>query len=165
MELFKITSPSVTLCLSRTLPHPQVWCKNTFICILYLVNFLFSEWIISFICIHEWFFLLLSGFFYLIGFYFYVDFFNSVPCFPFSEDDYESFQEARGEITGLMSQRCHNLTVVDDNLVESQEELRVSLMEEFNVASVSFSPATTTITIQDDDSEHLQWYLQNFTIS
>ena len=54
-----------------------------------------------------------------------------------------------------MSQHCHNLTVVNDNLVESQEELNVSLVEEFNVASVSLSPATATITIQDDDSEPL----------
>ena len=44
---------------------------------------------------------------------------------------------------------------MDDNLVEEAENLQVSIVPVFNVATVLHRPNVTTITIQDEDSK--QW--------
>ena len=67
-------------------------------------------------------------------------------------DDYEPVNEV-GEITSRTQTFCHNITIIDDNLVESLEDVDVMIVQEFNVASVFLSPDISTITIDDDDSE------------
>ena len=49
--------------------------------------------------------------------------------------------------------RCHNVTVVDDNVVEGTEDVQVSLEEVMNVANVLLRPNQTIITVEDDDSK------------
>ena len=66
--------------------------------------------------------------------------------------DYEVFMKS-GVIRSNKEMFCHNVTVVNDDRVESPEELRASLVMEYNVASVILSPDIATITIDDDDSK------------
>ena len=49
--------------------------------------------------------------------------------------------------------QCHSIAVVDDDVVEESEDLQVSLVAVFNVATVLLSPNLTTITVHDDDSK------------
>ena len=70
----------------------------------------------------------------------------------FTDDDYEPLSEI-GEITSREKTRCHNVTIIDDSLVEAEEMLQVRIVEEFNVASVLLSPHTATILIDDTDSK------------
>ena len=58
-----------------------------------------------------------------------------------------------GNITNSRTICCHNLTVVNDDIVESEEQLQVDLLMEFNVASVLLAPITANVTIDDADSE------------
>ena len=69
-----------------------------------------------------------------------------------TDDDYEPLSEI-GEITSREQTRCHNVTIIDDSLVEAEEMLQVRIVEEFNVASVLLSPHTATIFIDDTDSK------------
>ena len=48
---------------------------------------------------------------------------------------------------------CHNVTVVDDDVVEGTEVVQVSLVDVSNVATVLLNPNHTTITVEDDDSK------------
>ena len=67
-------------------------------------------------------------------------------------DDYDPVNEV-GEITSQRQTFCHNITIIDDDLVESLEQVDIMIVEEFNVASVFLSPDISIITIDDDDSE------------
>ena len=67
--------------------------------------------------------------------------------------DFEVFMEKYGVIRSDREMCCHNVTVVNDDRVESPEELQASLVMEYNVASVILSPDIATITIDDDDSK------------
>ena len=58
-----------------------------------------------------------------------------------------------GVISVSATQQCHNITVVDDDVVEESEALQISLVHVFNVATVLLRPNMTTIIIQDDDSK------------
>ena len=49
--------------------------------------------------------------------------------------------------------RCHNITVVDDDVVEGTEEVQVGLVDVPNVATVLLRPNHTIITVEDDDSK------------
>ena len=66
--------------------------------------------------------------------------------------DFVPLQE-EGQITSAQTKYCHNITIVDDDLVEAAEQLEVNLLSVFNVAEVQLNPNTTTITIDDDDSK------------
>ena len=67
--------------------------------------------------------------------------------------DFEPLMEGEGMIEAASTTFCHNITIVDDDLVEAAEQLEVNLLSVFNVAGVQLSPNTTTITIDDDDSK------------
>ena len=60
-----------------------------------------------------------------------------------------------GVIEISATQQCHNITVVDDDVVEQTEYLQVSLEHGFNVATVLLRPNLTTIRIHDDDSKNV----------
>ena len=67
-------------------------------------------------------------------------------------DSAEQFTEEG--IIGLSANvRCHNVTVVDDDVVEGTEVVQVSLVDVPNVANVLLRPNHTTITVKDDDSK------------
>jgi hypothetical protein len=69
--------------------------------------------------------------------------------------DIDFFQLSQQEQKGVISRNnpvyCHALTIKDDTIVESDEELQAILEMEFNTASVFFSPDSATITIADAD--------------
>ena len=56
-------------------------------------------------------------------------------------------------IDSLATLHCHDITVVDDDVVEGTEDVQVSLIEVLNVATVLLRPSHTTITVEDDDSK------------
>ena len=58
-----------------------------------------------------------------------------------------------GEITSSTPTYCHNVSITDDDLVESLEYLEMGIGDDFNVANVSFFPDMSTVTIDDDDSK------------
>ena len=58
-----------------------------------------------------------------------------------------------GVISVSSTHHCHNITFVDDDVVEESEHLQISLVHVFNVATVLLRPNMTTIIIQDDDSK------------
>lgn len=68
-------------------------------------------------------------------------------------NDFEPLSE-EGQISESNQVYCHDIVIVDDNLVESLEDLRVNLLPVFNVAAVQFAPNVTVVTIDDDDG----WY-------
>ena len=58
-----------------------------------------------------------------------------------------------GQIEATSTTQCHNIVIVDDNLVEQQEILDVNLVSVYNTATVQLSPNTSRITIEDSDSK------------
>ena len=56
-------------------------------------------------------------------------------------------------IDSTATPHCHNITVVDDDVVEGSEDVQVSLVDVLNVATVLLRPNLTTITVEDDDSK------------
>ena len=70
------------------------------------------------------------------------------------DDDYEPLAE-EGHITAASNISCHNITIVDDDLVESPEDLQVNLHNVFNVAGVQQTPNTTRVTIKDTDGKSM----------
>ena len=68
--------------------------------------------------------------------------------------DFIALQE-EGEITSSASAYCHSLSITEDDLVESPEDLLVNLHPVFNVAQVELAPSNTTVTIRDTDGMSL----------
>ena len=58
-----------------------------------------------------------------------------------------------GVIEAAATFHCHNITVVDDDVVEGSEDVQVSLIDVDNEATVLLRPNRTTITVEDDDSK------------
>ena len=61
---------------------------------------------------------------------------------------------------------CHDVTAVDDDVVEGPEEVQVSLVEVPNIATVVLRPNHTTITVEDDDSKDVKclWILHTILL-
>jgi hypothetical protein len=78
-------------------------------------------------------------------------------------DDFSPLTEI-GQISKNATKTCHNVTIVDDNLVEESENLQVSLKHVFNVANVLHRPNITTITIEDDDSVFVGFKSVNYSV-
>ena len=85
------------------------------------------------------------------------DFIQKRDCFfvtaKLSESDYKQLME-QGQIRATATTYCHNITVVDDDLVEPEETLDVYLLNEYNIATVLLSPNTSRITIDDNDCKN-----------
>ena len=58
-------------------------------------------------------------------------------------------------LSDTATQQCVSLDIVDDSVLEDTESLTVSLSLIGKEKSVSLSPPTATIFINDDDSEKL----------
>ena len=69
-------------------------------------------------------------------------------------EDFEPLEE-EGEITASNPEKCHTITIVDDDFIEPLEYLKATLHPVFNVAAVELSPDITTVTIVDADGKNI----------
>lgn len=69
-----------------------------------------------------------------------------------SDADYEPLDE-EGQVSTVSTTSCHNITIVDDDLVESPEDLQVNLRNVFNVAGVQQTPNVARVIVKDTDGK------------